>query len=100
MTSNGGDDGHSVGGHTFVASEDVLVSEVDDELVLLDEDAEIYYGINSVGAFLWEQLSEPKTVEELETATASEFDVSLEECRGDVRSFVDDLYDTELVERV
>ena len=40
--------------------------------------------VNGVAAFYWEQLSEPKTAEELMDALASEYSVSDPECaRGD-----------------
>jgi outer membrane protein assembly factor BamB len=82
----------------LVATDGVLVSEVDDEQVLLDTDAGTYYGLNAVGTVLWDALQEPRSVEELVALTAEEFDVSSAECRDDVRSFVTDLDEAGLVE--
>jgi len=81
-----------------VATDGVLVSEVDDEQVLLDTDAGTYYGLNAVGTVLWDALQEPRSVEELVALTAEEFDVSSAECRDDVQSFVTDLDEADLVE--
>jgi len=82
----------------LVVTDGVLVSEVDDEQVLLDTDAETYYGLNAVGTYLWEALQEPRSVDELVAMTAEEFDVPTGECRDDVRSFVTDLDEAGLVE--
>ena len=87
-------------GGPLVRIDGVLDSSVDDERVVLDTDSEIYYGLNEVGAHLWEQLEKPRSVDELVTSTAEEFDVATSECREDVRSFLADLLDVGLVERV
>jgi len=84
----------------LVAADGVLVSDVEDELVMLDQESDEYYGLNPVGAFLWDRLEEPQTVRELEAATASEFDVARDRCRDDVRAFLADLLDAGLAERV
>lgn len=83
----------------LVAAEDVIVTEVEGELVMLDRTEEIYYGLNEVGAFLWEELDEPRTVAELHAATAEAFDVTEAECRDDVHDFLGDILEAGLVTR-
>lgn len=99
MTSVGVDGPTIEADTTLVADGDVLVSDVGDELVVLDGEEEVYYGLNAVGAFLWEQLEEPRTVDELEEATAEAFDVPRAECREDVHAFLGDLLEADLLSR-
>jgi hypothetical protein len=82
----------------LVRTNTVLDSSIEDEQVVLNTDSEMYYGLNPVGGFLWEQLEEPRTVMELVEVTAEEFDVASSECRADVRSFLVDLLEADLVE--
>jgi hypothetical protein len=99
--SSGGDDGTTEleSDVTIRRTGEVLVSEVDGEVVMLDRESDVYYGLNEVGAHIWEQLEEPRTVEELEGSTAETFDVSRVRCRDDVREFLGDLLESDLVER-
>jgi hypothetical protein len=86
-------------GERFVRTGSAIDSSVDDERVVLDTDSEVYYGLNRVGAYLWKELEEPQTVEELVDSTAVEFDVVPAECRDDVQSFLTDLLEADLVKR-
>lgn len=83
---------------TVVATADAITSTVGDETVLLDLDDGTYYGLNGVGAQLWESLDEPTTVASLERETATAFDVDREACRADIRAFLVDLRDRGLIE--
>ena len=100
--SSAGDDGmgESDEERAFVRVENLLVSEVDGESVILDQNSEVYYGINEVGSHIWERVEEPRTVEELVESTSTAYDVSREECREDIEDFLTDLLDAGLVERV
>ena len=44
--------------------------------------------MNETGKFLWEQLQEEKTMEQLLAAMTEEYDVSPEEARADIEEFV------------
>jgi len=84
----------------FVRTERVLDSSVDDERIVLDTDSEMYYGLNRVGAYLWDELEEPHTVEELVASTTEEFDIEPPECQYDVQTFLTELLEVDLIERV
>jgi len=84
----------------LVAVEDHLTSEVDDEKVVLQTKTETYYGVDGVGSRAWELLQQPRSVEEIQSEIVAEYDVDPERCRRDVESFVSDLLDERLVERV
>lgn len=69
----------------------VSARRVGEEMVLLDADSGLYYGLNAVGARVWELLGNGRTLEEAAAAIAREYEVSPEDCRRDVGDVVRDL---------
>lgn len=47
--------------------------------------------LNTTGAFVWELLAEERTADELATAIAARFNVTLKLARTDVQIFVDEI---------
>jgi len=92
--ATGGLDGDA----TVVAIAEAITSTVGGETVLLNLDDGTYYGLNDVGAHLWDHLDEPTTVAALETETATAFGVDPETCRADVQAFLTELHDRGLIE--
>lgn len=54
--------------------------------------------LNETGAFLWKQLANNKTEDELVELLLSEYDVDKETAFKDVKSFIDKLNDAKLLE--
>src|SRR5438132_10698078 len=75
-----------------------LTAAVDDDLVMLDPERSMYFGLDRVGNRIWELLERPRSVGDLCSALEEEFDVTPETCRADVLVFVEQLSDAELVE--
>ena len=50
-----------------------------------------YYGVNAVGARIWELLESPKTIEQLCAQICAEFDVDAQTCETAVLEFARDL---------
>ena len=60
--------------------------------MLFSSDSEVYFGVNPVGAIIWELLPTCDTVEELCATLASRFsDVGLGRIQKDVMNFLSDL---------
>lgn len=60
--------------------------------VLFSSDSEVYFGVNAVGAIIWEMLPTCSSVEELCETLARKFsDVGLARIQRDVTSFLADL---------
>jgi hypothetical protein len=72
-------------------------AEVDGEIVILDLEEGIYYGINQVGARIWEIVQDPTPIEEIVETITDEYDVSHDECSRDVISLLHDLKQKNLV---
>lgn len=79
-------------------SKEAVHCDVEDEVVILGMKDGIYYGLNPVGAFIWSQIQEPKTVEEIRDSILEEFDVGKEECEADLMELLEDLLDHSLIE--
>jgi coenzyme PQQ synthesis protein D (PqqD) len=77
---------------------DPLAAPVDGDLVMLDPRRGVYYGLNPIGARIWQLIEAPRSVEGLCSALQEEFDVPPEKCRADVVAFLEHLQRQELVE--
>jgi hypothetical protein len=75
-----------------------LTAPVDEELVMLDSEESRYFGLNDVGASIWELLERPSTVAEICGKLTEEYRVAPETCREQVSDFVQQLVDAGLVE--
>lgn len=65
--------------------------DVEDEVVILEMKEGIYYGLNPVGAFIWNIIKEPKTVAEIRDAVLEEYDVEKEVCEKDLMELLREL---------
>ena len=86
-------------GSTIVTvSKDYVYCKVEDEMVLLGMEDGIYYGLNPVGAFIWEEIKEPKTIDEIRDAILGEYEVEKNECERDLHELLLELVNKGLVE--
>lgn len=69
----------------------VIFKQVGEELVLLDFDGAVYYGLDEVGARIWQLLGETDSVDAIVTALAGEYDAPAEEIRADVERLLEEL---------
>lgn len=66
----------------------VLFNRVDDELVMMDVERGVYFGINAVGATIWEKIDNPISIQEVINQLLEEFDVSEEICTQETLAFL------------
>lgn len=78
-------------------SEDVLQSEVEAGLALLDPKSNTYFLLNRTGSLVWAELEEPKSLDQLCDAISESFDVSVSQCKSDVESLLSALTEKGLV---
>ena len=82
----------------MVASADLLATEFGAELVLLNLRDGVYYGLEDVGARIWQLVQQPVTVAAIRDAVMSEYDVDPARCARDVQSFLRELAGRGLVQ--
>lgn len=83
---------------TIRRSADVVSRVLDGEAVLLDLKEGIYFGLNEVGTFLWEQIAEGATLSGLRAQLVAEFDVDEPTADRDLQDLVAELRRRGLVE--
>lgn len=87
MTGSGSRDGEIV--VKLVRNDKLLHTMVGaDECVMLDTEAAKYFGLNAVGAYVWELLAQPRTEAEVCAAVGAEFDVDRAVCEADLQEFL------------
>jgi hypothetical protein len=78
--------------------ENVIAKMVGTEMVLLDYDRGIYYGLNPVGARVWQLLRDGATPDEIVAQLTDEYDVAPATLQADVAALLRDLEAKELVD--
>ncbi len=92
------------GGGQIDASSIVVVSAnqvsttLGEEAVILGADAGQYFGLNEVGARIWELVQQPVSVSSIRDTLCSEYDVAPEQCERDVVELLNELSRNGLVD--
>ncbi|WP_321422026.1 PqqD family protein [uncultured Methanobacterium sp.] len=86
------------GSTVVTVNNDYVYCKVEDEMVLLGMEDGIYYGLNPVGAFIWEQIKEPKTIDQIRDAILDEYNVEKDECERDLLELLKELTENGMVE--
>jgi hypothetical protein len=69
---------------TVVVSPNQVSTSLGNEAVILGADAGQYFGLNEVGARIWELVQEPVLVSAICAAVCAEYEVAEDECERDV----------------
>jgi len=85
-------------GTVLVASKEQVSCDFDGEAIILSLETDSYYGLNAVGAFVWELVKEPKTFDQIKEAILANYEVDPNECERDLMELVDDLLARELIQ--
>lgn len=83
---------------SVVAAKEQVSSDLAGEAVILDLKSGVYYGLNEVGASIWNLIQEPKTVNEIRDAILEEYEVEPEQCDRDLKAILQQLADEGLIE--
>ena len=76
----------------------VMSRQVGDETVILDLGSGMYFGLDPVGARIWQLLSEGHQLDAIVAALLAEYEVPEDQLRQDVNALVDELVTRGLVE--
>ena len=77
---------------------DVLSQMVDNEVVLLDLKNESYFGLNEVGARLWQLVQDNHDLQDVYAIIGDEYDVDATTLEQDLDQLVADLVKADLVQ--
>ena len=82
----------------MVIPEQVMSRQVGDETVILDLASGMYFGLDPVGARIWQLLTEGHQIEAVVSTLLSEYEVPEDKLRQDVNTLVNELVSRGLVE--
>jgi len=82
----------------IVAIEHQVSSDLGGEVAILDLKAGVYYGLDKVGARIWELIQEPRVVGQIQATILEEYDVEPERGKRDVLMLLRDLANEGLIE--
>ena len=66
---------------------DQVAAEADGEVLMMHIDSGDYFSLNDVASFLWQELSQPRTVSALCAAVQAQYNVAGAVCESDVLDF-------------
>ncbi|MCF0053412.1 PqqD family protein [Dyadobacter sp. LJ53] len=85
----------------YQLTSDQISSKVAGETVILNHNKGAYYGLDEVGAVVWDNLEKgPQTLDSLCHAVISEYEVDPETCKNDIDLLLKDLIFEKLVEEI
>ncbi|HEU4736795.1 MAG TPA: PqqD family protein [Solirubrobacterales bacterium] len=82
---------------TLSRTDRAVHGDLPEETVLLDVDAGTAVRLNSTGAWIWEQLEQPRQVSELARGLAERFEIDEGRALGDVVAFAREMARRELL---
>ena len=83
---------------TVIVSSQQVSCPLGDESAILNLKNSVYYGMNPVGATVWNLLKEPKTVAEIRDAIVEEYEVREERCEQDLLVLLEEMRREGLIE--
>ncbi len=83
---------------TVVATRRQVSCDLSGEAVILHLEQGIYYGLNPVGAFVWNLLQVPRSIDDITSSLLREFEVDSAQCEADLTTLLQALSDNQLIE--
>jgi len=81
-----------------VASKNQLTCDLSGEAAILHVDSGQYYGLDAVGARVWELVQQPRSAREVCDALLEEYDVEPGRCERDLLQLLESLANAGLIE--
>jgi hypothetical protein len=85
--------------HAVVKRSDNQVScYLDKEVAILNLESTLYFGLDEVGAFIWQRINEPNSVIAICEAVVDQFQVDDKQSKSDVIAFLEELEKAGLIQ--
>lgn len=85
---------------TVTIAKEVVSCDLVDEAAILNMKDGVYYGLNPVGARIWNLIQEPRKINDILDTLVDEYEVEREVCLADLIELMEQLLDKELVKTV
>jgi Coenzyme PQQ synthesis protein D (PqqD) len=83
---------------SVVAASAQVSSDLAGEAVILSLSSGVYYGLNEVGASIWNLIQRPKNIKEIHEILLQEYDVEASQCEQDILTLLTELSEVGLIE--
>lgn len=84
---------------SFIIAPDCVACDVQNGIAILNLGTNTYFGLDDVGACVWQALQKPASLSDLATAVARDFDVAQDACTPDIARLLDEMTQHGLVVR-
>ncbi len=81
-----------------VASKEQASADLGDEAAILNLKSGVYYGLDAVGARIWNLIQTPRTVREVRDTLLEEYDVEADRCGNDLINLLKELAEHDLID--
>ena len=81
-----------------VAAKDQVSCDLDGEAAILNLKNGVYYGLDPVGAWIWNLIQKPRAVNEVRDALLKEYDVEPDRCERELLALLQELAAEGLIE--
>ena len=78
-------------------NEDLFFSAIDNELIMMAEDNNSYFGLNETGKMLWEFLKTPQSFYQVIQNFSEEYQISFDQCHQDLEPFIQEMMSFQLI---
>lgn len=83
---------------TVMQAKEQISCELDKEVAILNMQSTLYFGLNEVGAVIWQELARERTVKEICMIVVEQFEIDDVQCLSDIIEFLDKLVEMGLVQ--
>ena len=83
--------------HKFIRKQNVFSAPVEDEIVLLCLERDLYFGLDEIGARVWDILEAPCNLREICETLIREYDVDMNAAEAEVAVLMQDLVENSLI---
>lgn len=81
-----------------VVSKDQVSCDLEGEAAILNLKNSVYYGLDPVGARVWQLIQEPTTLAQIRDVLRAEYDVDASQLESDIRDLVEQMAEQGLIE--
>jgi len=86
------------GGSTVVVAKEQVSCDLGGEVAILNLKSAVYYGLDPVGARIWNLIQEPKRIKEIYEILLKEYNVEPGRCERDLLALLEKLVEEGLIE--
>ncbi len=82
---------------TVVVTDDVVSCDLDGEAAILNIEDGVYYGLDPIGAKIWNLIQKPCLLNDVVETIWQEYEVDKEQCKQDILELMEELINNGLV---